>query len=157
MKNKLILSIVLSGVFIINVNAQKVMTFQDAERHGKSYLHLDSLYKSAVHSDIKLAVFKTKSGQDSLQKAYVLFIQDLAGYLKKNNFKWEKQIKCFNRIYFDKDGKVDYFLYNFAKDEIPAKKEAEFARLLNLFIQDHKFTLTAKEGFAQCSPIKYAD
>ena len=157
MKSKLILSIFLWVALAINVNAQKVMTFRDAELQGKSYQHLDSLYKSAVHSDVKLAVFKTKVEQENLQKAYVLFIQNLAGYLKQNNFKWEKQVRCFNRIYFDKRGKVDYFLYNFPKDEIAADKEKEFVRLLGLFIKDHQFSLTAKEPFAQCSPIKYAD
>jgi len=157
MSVKFILSIILFIWFADYVNAQKVMTFQDAEKQGKSYQHLDRLYKSAVSSDAKLAVFKTKEQQERLQKAYVLFIQDLAGYLKQHNFKWNKQVKCFNRIYFDKHGRVDYFLYNFPKDELPAEKEKEFVRLLSLFVKDHRFTLTAKEGFAQCSPVKYAD
>jgi len=157
MTNRIVLSLALCITFTANSYAQKVMTFQDAEKQGKSFQHLDSLYKSAVSSDIKLAVFKTKKQQENLQKAYVLFIQSLASYLKANHFTWDKQVRCFNRIYFDKNGKVDYFLYNFPKNEITTEKEKEFARLLGLFVKDHKLTLTANEGFAQCSPIKYAD
>jgi hypothetical protein len=136
---------------------QKALTFQEAEKQGKSYAYLDSLYKSAVHSDTSQAVFKTPEAQQILQKAYGAFLQDLGKFLKANNFKWEKLTKCFNRIYINSDGTVDYFLYNFSKDQITEEKEREFERLLNIFLKDHKFPASAKEKFAQCSPVKYSD
>jgi hypothetical protein len=111
--------------------------------------------KALVHANTNLAVFKTPQEQQSLQKAYIQFMQGLGTYLKAHNFKWDKQVRCFNRIYFTKNGKVDYFLYNFKPGDITAEKEKEFARLLDGFIQDHQFALTANEPFAQCSPIKY--
>ena len=149
--------IIVCLVFVINSYAQTVITFQDAAKQGISYQHLDSLYKSAVHTDPKLAVFKTKEEQQKLQTAYINFIQSLAAYLKTNHFKWEKQVHCFNRIYFAPNGKVDYFLYNFPIGEISDSKEKEFTRLLSVFVKNNKFGLTANERFAQCSPIKYAD
>jgi hypothetical protein len=51
------------------------------------------------------------------------------------------------------DGTIDYFLYSLRN--IPAEKEAEFQRLLSLYIKDHKFGITAAEKFAQCSPVTY--
>lgn len=135
----------------------KAMTFQEAEMQGISIPHLDSLYKSAVHTDVKLAVFKTAEEQTNLQKAYVEFLQSLGSFLKAQQFKWEKQTRCYNRIYLSSTGAVDFFLYNFSKDQISPEKELEFGRLLNLFVKDHKFSLTAKERFAQCSPVKYSD
>jgi hypothetical protein len=139
------------------IDGQKVMTFQEAEKQGKPYQYLDSLYKSAVHSDSTLAVFKTPAEQQVLQKAYVDFLRQLGDFLKANNFKWEKLTRCFNRIYINSDGTVDYFLYKFSKDQITEEKEKEFERLLTIFLKDHKFSASAKEKFAQCSPVKYND
>ena len=136
---------------------QKAMTFKEAELRGKSFQHLDSLYKSAVHSNADLAVFKSSEEQAELQKSYITLIKDLATFLKSKDFKWEKPTRCFNRIYFNPTGKIDYFLYNFPKDQIEPEKEKEFDRLLNLFAKDYKFSLKADENFAQCSPIKYTD
>lgn len=155
MKKKIILCLAIVTAFTLNLYAQKAMTFEEAAKQGTSYQELDKLYKSAVHANTTLAVFKTPQEQQSLQKAYVIFMQGLGAYLKANNFKWDKQVRCFNRIYFAKNGKVDYFLYNFKPGDITAEKENAFAKLLSLYIKDHQFSLSANEPFAQCSPIKY--
>jgi hypothetical protein len=146
-----------NGNLTFLIDGQKVMTFQEAEKQGKSYQHLDSLYKSAIHSDTSQAVFKSPAEQQILQKAYVGFLKELGGFLKANNFKWEKLTRCFNRIYINSDGTVDYFLYKFSKDQITEEKEREFERLLTIFLKDHKFSASAKVKFAQCSPVKYND
>jgi hypothetical protein len=155
MKNTLLFLILLASITISF--AQVAMTFKNAEAKGKSFRHLDSLYKSAVHIDVNLTVFKSQEEQAELQKAYVGLVKDLAAFLKSNNFKWEKPTRCFNRIYFNSNGTIDYFLYNFSADQIVPEKEKEFDRLLNLFIKNYRFSLNAKERFAQCSPIKYTD
>ncbi len=134
------------------------LTFQNAEKQGISIKHLDSIYTSAVHTDTSLAVFKTEKEQEALQQAYFNLLQDFANFLSENNFKWEKPTRCFNRIYFNSDGTIDYFLFNFLgkTEDKPAENiEKEFQRLLNVFISDYKFSLTAKTKFAQCSPTTY--
>jgi hypothetical protein len=134
------------------------LTFQDAEKQGVSIKHLDSLYRSAVHGDTSLAVFKTEKEQDALQQAYVKLLQDFGKFLSENNFKWEKSTKCFNRIYFNADGTIDYFLFNFlgkAEDKPYEEIVKEFQRLLNAFISDYQFSLTSKSKFAQCSPTTF--
>lgn len=134
------------------------LTFQEAEKQGIPILHLDSVYKSAIHSDTSLAVFKTETEQNSMQKAYIQLLQDFGRFLSSNNFKWERPTRCFNRIYFNSDGTTDYFLFNFLGDtsyKPSEKNEKEFKRLLNLFISDYKLSLTAKTPFVQCSPTTY--
>ena len=154
-KQIIIITVLISTVCL---NAQnKALTFKQSELEGKSYVHLDSLYKSAVHSDEKKAVFKSEKEQLELQKAYQSLIYDLSKFLNESNFKWGKTTRCFNRIYFNKNGKIDYFLYNFPDGEITDEKEKEFSRLLNIFVKKKKIQLKAKEKFAQCSPIKYND
>lgn len=134
------------------------LTFQNAEKQGISIKHLDSVYISAVHTDTSLAVFKTETEQEAMQQAYIKLLQDFGKFLLENNFKWEKPTRCFNRIYFNADGTIDYFLFNFLGkiEDKPAENiEKEFQRLLNVFIADYKFSVTAKTKFAQCSPTTY--
>lgn len=135
----------------------KIMTIPEAIKEGTSIQYLDSLYKSAVHSNNDLAVFKTPEEQQKLQKAYISFFQNFGEFLKKNNFIWDKTTRCFNRIYMNSDGTVDYFLFNFQKDQLTATKEKEFTRLLSLFTKENKFPISANEKFAQCSPIVYGN
>src|SRR5256885_46225 len=148
---------------ILIANGQHLaLTFQDAEKQGKGYLQLESIYKSAVHADTSQAVFKSEAEQQAMGEAYIKLLQDFGKFLKANNFKWERPTKCFNRIYFNTDGTIDYFLYNFltknvkSEDQLSQEKQGEFNRLLNLFIMDYKISMTAKTKFAQCSPVTYA-
>lgn len=135
----------------------RAMTFQEAENQGVPFQHLDSLYKSAVHEVEHLAVFKTAAEQKNLQLAYVRLLQDLGSFLRENGFKWEKQIRGANRIYFNPDGRIDYFLFHFPEGQLAPDKEMEFQRLLSLFIQGYKFEVSAGEKFAQCSAVRYSD
>jgi hypothetical protein len=141
------------------VYAQHIgMTFQEAKKQGISISELDSIYKSAVHVDTSLAVFKTESEQETMFNCYVKLLQDLGKHLTDNNFKWDKPTNCFNRIYFNSDGSIDYFLFNFLgkPEEKPSEaQESEFVKLLNVFIKDYQISLTANAKFAQCSPATY--
>ena len=137
------------------------ITIPDAKAQGITIERLDSVYTSAVHSDTTLAVFRTDPEQERLLNAYQTLLQDFGAFLSTNNFKWNYPTKCWNRIYFNNDGTIDYFLYNFTtknvkpEEQLSEEKQKEFNRLLNLFIQDYKFGVKAKVKFAQCSPTTY--
>ncbi len=132
--------------------AQMAASFDEAKSSGVRVSLLDSTYKSAVNVDKKKAVFAGK--EDKLVESYNGMLQDLGDFLAKHNFKWDTTTRCFNRIYFNKDGHIDFFLYSF-KTNISSEKEAQFKRLLNEFIRQYKFPLHAKVNFAQCSPVIY--
>jgi len=151
--------VVMVGIigFAYSSYAQTALTFEQSARKGVPFQHLDSLYKSAVHADTARAVFKTSTEQAALQKAYAQFLKKLGAYLQANNFKWEKPVRCFNRIYMAPNGTVEHFLFQFAPGQISAKKEKQFGNLLNEFVKTNIFGLTANEKFAQCSPVKYSD
>jgi hypothetical protein len=151
MKN-LFLTLILSATTTFSFT-QKALSFSQAKSLGISTDHLDSTYASGIHSDSTLSVFHNK--QEEYIKAYQKLLQDLGNYLKKNNFIWEKPVKGFNRIYFNKDGKIDYFLYSFRPDQITAEQEKRFGELLSKFIKKYRFPLKADRPFAQCSPVTY--
>lgn len=149
-----LLGMILIVAAIQTFSQHLALTINDAGKKGMSVEHLDSTYKSAVHVDTSQSVFKTESEQSAMFDAYSKLLQDFGKFLTENNFKWESPTRGFNRIYFNKDGSIDYFLYNFSSD-ISQEKQTEFNRLLNLFIKNYKISLTAKENFAQCSPTTY--
>jgi hypothetical protein len=135
------------------------LSFREAEQKGISTKNLDSINEAAFDEDTSKGVFKTDEEQEDLQNAYTKLLQDFGKFLYTNNFYWAKPTRCFNRIYFNSDGTIDYFLYNFLgkteEDKPSEEKQKEFQKLLNQFIADYKFSLTAKVKFAQCSPTTY--
>ena len=150
MKTALLLIFILLNICTF---AQKSMTFKQAEKIGISQ-KLDSLYLGGIDSDSTKSIFRD---QKAYIESYQQFIFQLGEFLKKNNFKWGKQVRCFNRIYFSKQGTVDYFLYNFKEGQITPEQENEFGNLVQKFIQKAKFGLKTDTQFAQCSPVKYID
>ncbi len=137
--------------------AQKLATtFQQAiQQHKLSIEELDRNYASALHSDTTLAAFRGR--EKEFTEAYATLLAELGDFLKKNNFYWDKPTRCFNRIYFSKDGSIDYFLFNFNPGEVSEKKQKQFERLVGTFILHYQFPMTCETRFAQCSPVKYVD
>ena len=157
-----ILKLFLILLFFNNLHSQsKVFSVEEAQKIGINIEKLDLEYKSAVHVDSTKAVFRTEAQQQKLQESYIKLLQDFGAFLNKNNFKWENKTKCFQRIYFAPNGKIDYFIYNFKlKNVLPEnliseEKQKEFERLLKLFVKDYTFFTSANEKFAQCSPTSY--
>ncbi len=150
--------IMLLAICSTAVGQQKAYTFQEAQDNGISIQDLDSNYKSAVHVDTTLAVFKSEKAQEAMRVYYTMLLKDLGLFLSQNDFKWDEPRRCFNRIYFDRDGSIDYFLFKFlgnAQSTPPVEKQEEFKRLLELFVKEYEIPLAANVKFAQCSPTTY--
>ena len=144
-------------IFTLITFGQKATTFQKAIDSGISIKALDSLYKPALSqgADSLEAVFRVKSKE--FYSAYITLLKDLSKHLKANGFAWTKQTRCFNRIYFNEQGTIDYFFFNFKPGEVDAAKAEQFETLLNTFIKTYTFSLPAAAKFAQCSPVTYSD
>lgn len=130
----------------------------DARKKGIFTNHLDSIYKNAINTDSTLAVFRSKASQEKFVAAYHQLLSDWGEFLSSNHFYWDKPVQAFNRIYFNSRGKIDYFLYSFRttlENELSLDKQKEFNRLLNIFISEYQFPVSAEENFVQCSPTKY--
>lgn len=150
---KLLVLCLCSLLALSNLHAQKGFLRDKAEINGISVTELDSTYKSAIHSNPKLAVF---TDQEAVTKAYIQLLTDLGNFLASKNFEWEQTVSGFNRIYFDKDGSIDYFIYTFRGDVLSPYQVSQFDQLLNEFIKNYTFPLHADVKFAQCSPVTYS-
>lgn len=148
--------ILLIAIILLNKisNAQVVLNFDQREAKGIRSSQLDSIYKSGTHADSTLAVFA--SNPEKYYEIYTKMLQGFGKHLTENNFIWEKPTNGFNRIYFNENGKVDYYLYSFRPGQISKEKEMEFEKLLKEYFNTYQFPLPTKEKFAQCSPVTYS-
>lgn len=152
---KVYISAILTLVMFNLATAQIAISLEDAKSRGIEVAQLDSTYKSGIHSDASKAVFADQ--QNAYIKAYYAMIHDLSAFLNGRDFHWGGQTRCFNRIYFNSEGAIDYFIYEFSEGEISDDRKETFERLLNEFIVDYRFTLSKGVPFAQCSPVNYRD
>ncbi|GGB79982.1 hypothetical protein GCM10007424_20160 [Flavobacterium suaedae] len=129
------------------------MQFEKAKEKG-IYPAVEENYKSAVHADSTKAVFVTEADINKHIQTYQKFIQGLGHFLQEKGLEWEESMHCFNRIYINANGTIEYFLYQFKRD-IPLEKEEKFITLVKEYIKANKFGITAPENFSQCSPVVY--
>jgi hypothetical protein len=131
------------------------MTFQEYTNSGQSIELLDSLYPPAMHVESEKAVFSGR--EQEFYQAWSGLLQDLANHLKQNGFEWESPTRCFNRIYFSADGRIDTYLYNFKPGTLSEEEEERFGNLLQAFAKDYQLELAdwAESQFAQCGPVVY--
>jgi hypothetical protein len=130
-----------------------VSDFQAAVQKGISISELDSMYQSAIHENPAKAAFA--GHEKELTEAYSSLLTDLNSFLYRKNFWWEKNIRCFNRIYFSKNGTIDYFLFSFKPGELEPAKQQHFEKLVAEFVGSYQFPLRHALPFAQCSPVTY--
>ncbi|HEY0261481.1 MAG TPA: hypothetical protein VGB95_00525 [Chitinophagales bacterium] len=152
---RLIFALAISLVFNFSFGQSRAF---DATDDGSIIRHYDSIYPGAFHKDSTKSVFHTDEEFEKMNTEYTTLLQSLGKFLKANNYKWTKETKMWQRFYFSPEGKTDYVVYIFrgkAEEQPTTEQKMEFNRLLNLFIQDYQFGMTAKSKFSQCSPSVY--
>lgn len=86
------------------------------------------------------------------------FHKKISKFIKEENFKWEvpdSTITIYNRIYFDKNGTIDYYTFKIKNPSISAEKRAEYEKVLQKFSKEVKLDLKRSEQYAQCGKTKY--
>lgn len=142
------------GIFLSSASAQTAMPIADAPTKGINIANLDRQFTMGIGSDSVETVFKGK--ETEYINAYYAMMRQLSEHLNQNSFRWGGSIRCFNRIYFNADGSIAYYLYQF-EDPISDSKKVRFQELLSSFISTYRFTLPTDQRFAQCSPVNYRD
>jgi hypothetical protein len=137
----------ISCLFTINIFGQVGYSFSEAKASGITLQHLDSLYERAIDSDSK---------EDYYIDAWTKMFQALKDTLVKENFTWVSPTTAFNRVCFQKNGSIDYFLYKF-KTDIDPSKVMEFNAILNRFIKTYRFPKTKNKNFFYTGNIDYFD
>ncbi|MBU2527320.1 MAG: hypothetical protein KKC03_12035 [Bacteroidetes bacterium] len=135
-------------------NEPKVVSGDNEEAFNEiKKLNLDSIYPNLL--DPKNV---TESEYQEVEKSWVKFHENVSEFIKFENFDWEvpdSTITVLNRIYFSKEGTVDYYTFKIMNHSVSAEKRAEYEKVLQKFSENVKIDLDRNEQYAQCGKIKY--
>ncbi len=151
MTTKKLFFTILFSLTVAYASAQQGITLRDAQKEGIGSNELDKTYINAL-STVETSVTGEKK-DEVLLAAWKKLLNDLRVFLKKNDFEWKEDASCLNKVYFTPEGKIAYFLYDVPS--LDEKDQAEFKRLLNVFIKDYTFGYTTKKQFTQCGSTKF--
>ena len=127
----------------------EVMVFSLADEAAKKEivkLKLDDTHVNML--DPKVA----KESHEEAMKSWTDIHYGLNAFLKKEQFDWgikDERIKIFNKIYFQKDGRVKYYVYGVYADVSDETLKA-FGKVAQQFFAKEKISLTRDTDFAQC-------
>ena len=138
--------------------SQRVMTFQEMEKNGLKMDSLQRIYPNATRSDTFVGVFPAGKKGDQFNAAWLDYYTDLMNYFSENGLIWEKPTYCFNKIFFDSKGRVEYWFFNFSKaDNIPDSIQQKYSDGLKKFSKKHKIRIKADSKFTQCASVTFVN
>jgi hypothetical protein len=109
---KKLLPVILAQTLAQGISAQtRIFNLSDSTADRPSVAELDANFRSAVHSDSALTVFKSDTDRELLITAYQAFVNKMSKYLTDHGFKWEQPTRIFNRFYMRPDGTIEYYIY----------------------------------------------
>jgi len=116
-------------------------------------LNLDSTYLNLLDPG-----YSNESEYKTIIKSWTDFHQKVSQFMEEESFKWEvtdSTISIVNRIYFDKNGNIDYYFFRVLTPSITTEKRAKFEKVLQKFSENTKIGLSRESPFAQCGKTKY--
>ncbi|CAM1360664.1 conserved hypothetical protein [Tenacibaculum sediminilitoris] len=132
----------------IVVNLQDKIAFDEIKK-----LELDTKYKNLLNPE-----FTADEEYEEVRKSWINFHKQVGEILKENDFEWEikgNSIIILNKIYFNKNGEVDYMVFKVMNENVTDGKKEAYEKLLSENITKLKIDLKRKEKYAQCGKIKY--
>ena len=152
---KLLLVCLIMVLFSCNKeNEGVVVNLQNEVANNKiKKLNLDTKYKNLLNPE-----FTTDEEYKEVTKSWGDFHKQVGKILKENDFDWgikDSSVKILNKIYFNKDGEVNYIVFKVINENVTSSKKREYEQLLTENITKLKIDLTRKEKFAQCGNVKY--
>lgn len=151
-----LLIILLGASFSGTLQAQHLaLPMSQLSEHGTNIELLDSLYKNVLDPDPGQTLFGGKGA--AYYDAHVKLFSDLGAYLKKNNFSWGQPVRTMTRIYYKKDGSIDYFIYDLSRSGLSDQKQADFSKLINSFLETYSTGIIAGKNFYHRSPYTFKD
>lgn len=116
-------------------------------------LNLDSLYPNLLDpSNSSEAEYKI------VIKSWGNFHQKVTKFMKEEDFTWsveDSTISIVNKVYFNKNGTIDYFVFKVMNPSISDSKKREFESVLQKFSGSITMDLTRDSKYAQCGKTRY--
>ncbi len=129
--------------------------------HNKIALkEIRELYLDSTYTNLLDPRNVTESEYKDVTKSWTEFHKKVLKFIEEEDFKWDvpdSMITIANRIYFDKNGTIDYYTFKIRNPSISAEKSAEYEKVLQKFCKEITLDLKRNENFAQCGNIKYVN
>lgn len=154
MKKIFITSLIILGFFLKHSYSQTVsINIQDVESYGINISDLDEQYPSAASANPEQGIL---DNQKRFLQEYQQLLRKVALYLNKNGIDWGSTTNFVHRIYFSKNGTIDYFLFNTPGKNLDDEKIKKY---IEKFSKDYKLSFTADTTFKQCGtvPIQFSN
>ncbi len=93
---------------------------------------------------------------EQLVDKWIKFHKKLKKYLDEVEIQWnvpDTLIKLSIRVYFDKNGNVDYYFYTFLNKNIPWEAQRKFKEILYKFSKETNIGIRREKNFAQCGSL----
>ena len=110
------------------------------------------------HVNLLNPKFSTKQEYTTIINSWRAFHQKVNTILSDNNFTWEipdSTITVFNKIYFSKNGDVNYFLVNIINEKVTDSTKNIYIKLLENNLDKLNIDVVRENQFAQCGKVKY--
>ena len=116
-------------------------------------MNLDSTYTNLLNPrNVSESEYKI------VAESWSEFHKNVSKFIEQEKFEWEvpdSTITILNRIYFDKNGNIDYYTFKIKNPSVSPEKIAEYEKALQKFSKEVKLDLKRNEKYAQCGKIKY--
>lgn len=116
-------------------------------------LDLDSFYDNLLDPNNV-----SENERQEVIESWSNFHKKIVAYLKESQFNWnsdDKSIRINKRIYFEKDGSVNYYVFKIENLKISEETKQEFLKVLKKFVAENKIDYTKDTVFAQCGIVEY--
>ncbi|SNR14819.1 hypothetical protein [Tenacibaculum jejuense] len=114
---------------------------------------LDKSYKNLLNPNNT-----TEEEYKAIINSWKEYHTKVSSILQENNFSWgvkDPSVTIFNKIYFNKEGKVNHILVNVKNEKVSNEVKSAYVTLLKNHINELSINLKRGNQFAQCGKIKY--
>ncbi|WP_196886481.1 hypothetical protein [Aureivirga sp. CE67] len=112
----------------------------------------DSLYTSVFKDDF------SEEDKNQFINSWTNFIKSIGDYKSKEEHTWETQdslVKVTSKVYFKKNGEVDYFTYKIRNKNISDKDKKYLEETLSDFVKHEKLDYANASKFSQCGSLSF--
>lgn len=110
---------------------------------------------SLAFSNMTSETYLFKGKEDEWKKCWISLMHDLNNFMHKKGLKLNATTTCFNRIYFDKEGKITAYLYHF--NGFTKEQEQKFDESIFEFLIAQKVNIKANENYWQYGTLKFEE
>lgn len=110
------------------------------------------------HANLLNTRTSSKEEQQEVMSSWKNFHQQVGDILKEEKFSWgigDSNVTMVNKVYFNKNGNVTYYMFRVINESVSLEKRKEFENIMMNHIDNIRIDLQRDTQFSQCGKVKY--